>query len=707
MRAVATLLCVAALAPAAGAQTSFPMVTHVTPVAVQRGTSAEVTVECRTSSLAGAYKVLVEGAGVTAEVVPGKEPAKPADPKTPAPLVLSCKLKVTVAADAATGPREFRIASSLGISSLGQLLIVDAPVVAEKVTPSTMAKPTPIPVPAVVCGRIRLAEAVDYYSFTAKAGQTLTLEVICARIQDKIHDLQKHADPLVAVYDADGRELAAADDGYFADPVLTFTAPKDGEYRVAVRDAKYDGDPRWAYALSITDAPRATYSFPLAVNPGKSAKAFPVGSAALVGKEWALAAPTAPGIHTVPLKLNSVETNPVPVVVTTLPLVEEQEPNDTPKQATRMQLPGGANGRIGTKRDLDHFVFTATKGRAVRLEIFARRFGTLTSQLDSQIDVMTPDGKIVASNDDLFGKDSGLIFTPAADGDYVVRVRDLNNKGGDGFVYYLECDFARPDFALKCDPSKAMIGPGSRTAWYVQVARTNGFAGPVKVEVRGLPAGVTVNPLTIPANMTTGLLVVSAAADAKMDAATVTITGTADATDETAKPVTLTRTATAMEEIYSPGGGRAVFGAGMLAVAVTGASDLVAVKVKQTRVVLKPGEEVKIDVEVVRGPQYTKDVNLDVILRHLGSVFGNPLPPGVTMVEGKSKTLLGGGSVGHITLKADATAADCTDVPVCVQGYVAINFVVKIGYASEVIWVLAARDITWMLVTPAGTSDAR
>src|SRR5260370_27798821 len=118
MRAALALLCVAAFAPVAAAQTSFPMVTHVTPVAVQRGTSAEVTVECRTSSLAGAYKVLVEGTGVAAEVIPGKEPPKPADPKTPLPNVLSCKLKVTVAADAATGARAFRIASPLGISSL-------------------------------------------------------------------------------------------------------------------------------------------------------------------------------------------------------------------------------------------------------------------------------------------------------------------------------------------------------------------------------------------------------------------------------------------------------------------------------------------------------------------------------------------------------------------------------------------------------------
>jgi hypothetical protein len=672
-----TLSCalVLLLAPLAPAQISFPMVTHVSPAAVQRGTASEVVVECRTSSLAGAYKVLVEGTGVTADVLPTKAPA-PGNQ-------LTCKLKVTVAANAALGVREFRIASDLGISSLGQLLIVDAPVIAEAA--STQAKPLAVPVPSVVCGRIRALEAVDYYSFTAKAGQVLTLEVVCARAQDKIHDLQKHADPLIAVFDADGRELAAADDGYFADPVLTFNVPKDGTYTATVRDAKYDGDPRWSYALSVTDAPRAVYSFPLAANPGAKVKARPVGSAAGRG-EWELIAPNARGIRTAPLRAGALETNPVPVVVTNVPLVEEAEPNDTPKQATRVPLPGGANGRIGARRDLDHYLFTAKKGQPVRVEIFARRFGTpLTSQLDSQIDVMTPDGKILASNDDLNGKDAGLVFTPPADGDYVVRVRDLNNKGGDGFVYYLELDFARPDFALKCDPAKAMIGPGSRTAWYVQVARANGFAGPVKVEVHGLPPGVSANALTIPANMTQGLLVVSAAADAKVGASAVEVIGTAEATDETGKPAILSRTAVAVEEIYLPGGGRGRFDAGLIAVAVTGVSDLIEIRVKPNRVTLKPGEEVKIEVEVVRGPKYAKEVTLDVLLRHLGQQYGNPLPPGVTIVDGKSKTLLGTGSVGHITLKAAADAPECTDVPVCVQGFVAINFVVKIGYASEVI----------------------
>jgi hypothetical protein len=666
------------------------MVTHVTPVAVQRGTTSEVSVDCRTSTLYGSYKVLIGGAGVTAEVVPAKN-AKPTDSKGSPPVVQSIKLKITVAVDAAPGVREFRIASTVGLSSLGQLLVVDAPVVREQPGINTFEKAQTAPVPSVVCGRIETAENVDFYKFTAKAGQVLTFEVHCARMEDKIHDLQKHADPLIAVYDDSGKELAANDDGYFADPVLEFKVAKDGEYRIAVRDAKYDGDPRWAYALSITDKPYVAHLFPLAANPGQERTFEPVGSACLLQPKWLFTAPANIGVQLVTLTYPGGQTNAAPMVVTRLPLVAEVEPNNTPKEATRISLPCGINGRVGSKGDLDHFLFKAAKGKAIRLEVFARRFGTvLRSQIDSMIDVMTADGKIIASNDDLNGKDAGLIFTPPADGNYIVRIRDLNNKGGDGFVYYLECDFARPDFVLKCDPSKAMIGPGSRTAWYAQVTRVNGFTGPVKVEVQGLPAGVSVNPLTIPENMTQGCLVVSAAEDANIDASIVTVVGMAEAKNEDGKPVTLNRTAIASEEIYSPGGGRATFNAVMQAVGVTGPSDVMKVKVSTNRVTLKPGDEVKIDVEVVRRPDYDKGMTLDVLLQHLGSVFGNPLPPGLT-VDSKSKTLLGTGNAGSIVLKAAPTAAECADVPICVQAYVPINFVVKIGYASEPIYVTVKK----------------
>src|SRR5262249_4628090 len=223
------------------------------------------------------------------------------------------------------------------------------------------------------------------------------------------------------------------------------------------------------------------------------------------------------------------------------------------EKANRVTVPCGINGRIGGKGDLDHFVFPAKRGQAIRFEVKARRFGTLLqSSLDSVLDVMTPKGAVLASNDDLVGKDAGLVFTPSADGDYILRIRDLNSKGGDTAVYFIEADWARPDFTLRCDPDKAMIGPGSSTAWYVHVVRSNGFGGPVKVAVEGLPPGVTVNPLTISPTMTQGLLVVTAAANAQRDAVNVRIVGTGTVKAQGGKEETLTRVCQPNQEIYFP-----------------------------------------------------------------------------------------------------------------------------------------------------------
>ncbi|MCZ2341811.1 MAG: PPC domain-containing protein [Bacteroidales bacterium] len=691
MRALAVSVLLLGFVHLLPAQTSFPMVTHTVPVAVQRGTTAEVVVEGK-MNFAGAYKVLISGDGVQAEVVPPPAPKTKPDPKAK-PTASSVKVKLTVSPTAPLGVREFRIGTAQGVSSLGQLIITADPVVVEAQGINTLAKAQTIPVPSVVCGRIEAAENQDFYKFTAKAGEVLTFEVYCARIQDKIHDLQKHADPLVRVCDHTGRELAASDDSYFADPLLSYKIPADGEYTVEIRDAVYDGDPRWVYALAITNQPYATHVYPLAVNPGQPATVVPVGSARLTAPRITFTPPTQPGIHAVPLPVGNGETNPVPLVVTPLPLVQEVEPNDAIDTATRITIPGGANGQIQEARDLDYYRFTAKKGQTIKFEVFARRFGTvLRSRTDITMDLMTADGKrTIASNDDVNGKDPQLVYTATADGDYILRLRDLNNQGGEGFAYFLEADFDRPDFAIKCDPSKAMIGPGSRTAWYVQVLRRPTFKGPVRVTVEGLPPGITVNPLTIPENMTVGCLVLTAAKDAKMDCSIVRVLGTAEIPGADGKPQATTREATPVEEIYMPGGGRGRFDVGMQAASITDPSDLLEVAVGQNTVSLKPGQEVKIPVTVKRRADYDKGVTLDIFLQHLRQRHADPMPPGVTFVEGKSKTLLGTKSEGYVVLKAAADAPECTNVPICVQGFVSINFVVKVGYASEPIWITVKK----------------
>src|SRR5579884_327121 len=111
-------LCASVVSPLS-AQTSFPMVTHAHPVAVQRGKTADVAVEGQ-MNFAGAYKALFEGNGLSADVTP-----------TTGTTVRSVKMKVAVGAEAAPGVREVRVATALGLSSIGQLVIVDEPVVVE------------------------------------------------------------------------------------------------------------------------------------------------------------------------------------------------------------------------------------------------------------------------------------------------------------------------------------------------------------------------------------------------------------------------------------------------------------------------------------------------------------------------------------------------------------------------------------------------
>ena len=238
--------------------------------------------------------------------------------------------------------------------------------------------------------------------------------------------------------------------------------------------------------------------------------------------------PTTPGLHEVSLDINGKQTKPIAFIVSPLPQILQQAGIDSPAKAQRVTFPCGINGRLDKARQLDHFAFKASPGKAIRFEVMARRFGTpLQSGLDSVLDVLGPKGEVLATNDDTFGKDAMIVFTPLTDGEYVLRLRDLNSKGGPTFIYHIEADWARPDFSLRCDGDKAMIGPGSRTAWYVHVTRSNGFTGPVAVSVKGLPAGVTVNPLTIPPTMTQGLLVLSAAADAQRSVANVEVVGSA------------------------------------------------------------------------------------------------------------------------------------------------------------------------------------
>src|SRR5262249_13373936 len=189
---------------------------------------------------------------------------------------------------------------------------------------------------------IEAVEDVYHYKIHLDAGQTLTVEAYGARLQDKIHDLQKHLDPLLTLTDAQGRELAVNDDYFFADPLLSYTATTAGDYFIQVRDAKYDGDARWAYALLATTKPYVAHLFPTAGNPNQSRTVEPIGPAGAM-PAVPFPVPSELGLRAVPIPVNGDMTNPTAFVVSPLPQVTEQEPNDNVAQAQKLTLPCGVN----------------------------------------------------------------------------------------------------------------------------------------------------------------------------------------------------------------------------------------------------------------------------------------------------------------------------------------------------------------------------
>ncbi len=542
--------------------------------------------------------------------------------------------------------------------------------------------------PCAVCGVIGKSEDVDWYAVTAKAGQRLTFSVWANRLEDKIHDLQTHFDPILQLFDAAGRELAADDNHDFADPMLSYEFKQDGVYYVQIRDTTYGGNANWTYLLQATGGPVATAVVPIAVNPGKPAVLHASGPNVDPAEAIKLDVPAGliDGPHLFALPTAKGTTLASPIVVTSLPIVvETDDAAEKFEKATRVTLPVALAGRLEKSNDVDAYRFTAKKGRIYAFEVISRRAGAAT---DPTLQLVNEKDAVVVQADDSpgLGKDCRLEWTATADGDYALVVSDLHNRGGEAFGYALRAAPAEPDFTIACDPDKLNVGPGGRIPLFVQITRRAGFDGPVTVDLGALPAGVSVSPLTIGAKMTQGVMVVSAAADVPPASLLLDLVGKAET-----KLGAIVRHVEPKQEIYMPGGGRGTYPVNTLALGVTEPDDI-KVEASPSTITLKPGGSATIDVTVVRKAGFEGGVNLAVFFQHLGGIHANPLPPGVTLREAGSKTLLGPKETkGKVVLEAAANAEPIDAVPICVMGHVSINFVVKTSYASAPIMVGVAK----------------
>jgi hypothetical protein len=531
-----------------------PQVGYVYPAGCRQGTSTTVIVGGR--QLKGVAEVLFSGSGLTARVIAHDRPLAneervklrdelvmlrrqttpppsaeriaeleknlatvPRNDATPA-LQETVTLEVSAAADAPLGQRDLRLLSRAGLSLPLTFMVGDLPEVSfPAVSATTLRAPAgsaraatesagaeiAVTLPTVVNGQILPGES-DRIRFAAKKGQRLIVAVHARALVPYLADaVPGWFQAAATLLDAKGRELAYADDFRFQpDPVLAFRIPVDGDYTLVLRDALYRGREDFGYRVAIGELPFVSGFFPLGGKAGTELD-FALNGWNLPAPKRHARLPAGTGFYALDLGRCAAATGLVEVAVDDLPECGENEPNDKPREARKIVLPVVVNGRIAEAGDADWVEFEGKAGAQIVLDVAARR---LRSPLDGTLQVLGPDGGVLASNDDSDDKADGLtthhadphlVFTPKTDGVFRACLTDVQHRGGYDYNYRLRVGAPRPDFALRVVPSSVNLRPGAGAKVTVYALRQDGFAGEIVLALRGAPTGFRLSDARIPA----------------------------------------------------------------------------------------------------------------------------------------------------------------------------------------------------------------
>ena len=692
-------LCILVTTLPAESTIGFRQLCSTTPVAVQRGQKATIHVRSN-YTLDGSYKVLFDQPGITMKFLETKPIAAPhqgrGTPGTP------FRFEVDVPAEQALGVYEFRIATKTAVSSVSHLLVTDYPVVNESTAENgSTATAQKVAFPVAICGMCGNPEDVDYYQFTGKAGQVVTINIYAQRVTKAVHSMQSGGsgasvmylmDSILTLRRSNGQILADNDNFVGGDSFLTCKLPADGNYFLEVRDTRFIGNPKYVYCVEIANRPFAHAVFPMAIQQGKTTAAAIVGHNLSGLEETTLraAADESPGWKRISITTPLGQTNTVPVLVSAHPQLVATG-NHSLAAAMNVSLPVGVNGRLAKPDEVHYYSFEAKKNRYYLLEIESDRRDL---PLDSVIHVFDSTGKQVNRGDDgYYTKDATLHFKAPSDGKFFVSVSDLHNRGGARYIYHLRIEPSGPDFEIHGKYYYAQLAPGTRMIWFARLSRQNGFAGPVEMQVEGLPPGVSFTPVTIPAGLNQCAVILSAKADAQIDARLVQLSGKATIPDADGKPREVIRAARVTCELQASGGSQARWPINTQLVGVTNPLDLFEFEATPREITLRPGEKVEIKVRVKRSPEFTGPIQLAMPFLYGNSIVEDQLPPGVSMSAASKARLTEKMVEGTIILEAatgDNAPKPITRFPIAVMGRISMSFSISTNYASNPIYLTIA-----------------
>ncbi|MFK8111848.1 MAG: PPC domain-containing protein [Rubripirellula sp.] len=507
-----TAACLALFGFATIAEAYRPEIVSSKPRGMQRGTTQKVVING--VRLKDGRQLMFDREGINIKGL------KPLDDK-------KVEVELEVPEQTQPGLYPMRLVTETGLSNVLMFGVGTMPMVEEKEPNSEFATPQAIANNVTVEGVIA-REDEDYFVVELKQGERLTAELEGVRI--KKGRANPFFDPYLAILNADRFELATSDDAPLLqqDCLCSIEAPEDGKYIVLVRDSSFGGA-NDQYRLHVGSYPRAIAVIPAGGPPGEIVDMTFVS---VSGDAWIekvqMPSEASDAFPLVMSNSQGVSPSPNFIRVQPMPNFIEQEPNNSFKESSAGQLPGAFCGILSEPGDNDYFSFEAKKGQTAQIKLYARK--VLRSELDGVINLYNAKGSRVGGNDDTRGPDSFLEYKIPADGPYHVRIGDHLGNGGPGYAYRIEVKLVQPELTLtlpdrrRYEATQINVPQGNRSAVMINATRRR-IGGAIDISGLNLPEGVTVTPIQMPSNRTTVPLLLSATADAKMDAKLVNFVG--------------------------------------------------------------------------------------------------------------------------------------------------------------------------------------
>lgn len=448
-----------------------PAITLIKPAAVVPGRTAEIVLE-------GTH--LTEPLQLWTSFTCRCEFAPAANEREQKGEQLTCQ--VTLPRDEQVGIGVIRLVTAGGQSPARMVLVDDLASILETGNNHELAGAQDLITPCAVEGMCDATEE-DFFRFRARAGETLSFEVVSARLGLKL-------DPVLRLFDTSGVELTRVDDAteVGGDSRFQHTFDSYGQYTLGIRDVSHGGGPEYRYRLRIGRFPLINVAYPAGGQAGTLATIQALGHMNGAIRVQHLEMPDCQQSCLTSFGVRGPGDDASGWFVAEVgqfPEHLEQEPNQDIVQASQLTLPGVVNGRIDSDGDFDHFQFKARQGERLACQAMTRVIG---SACDVFMSLHRPDGSRLVQAAQ--GREVVLRYVIPDDGEYILRVENLIQGGGPQHIYRVAMTNADPGFSLKTENPQLSAPQEGTFATKVTVAR-HGYDGPIDLEVTGLGDGIT------------------------------------------------------------------------------------------------------------------------------------------------------------------------------------------------------------------------